>query len=148
MTYTVQLDIPAFRTSFPEFASLVTYPTEQITFWATIAEQMVPQRVWKNLWTQGVSLYVAHEITLAAQNATSAANGGVPGTSGGIANSKAVGSVSVGYDSTVTSEKDAGWWNLTNYGKQFFRLVQIFGAGAIQLTGRGAFPNYPGQIFE
>lgn len=138
--YTVQLDVGAFRTAFPEFANTVTYPTEQINFWATIAEQQVPQRVWRNLWSQGVQLYVAHEITLAAQNAKASANGGVPGTSGGIANTKTVGQVSVGYDTASTAEKDAGWWNLTNYGKQFFRLAQMFGAGAIQLVGCGV-PN-------
>lgn len=85
------------------------------------------------MWEQGVKLYVAHEITLAAQNQKAAATGGSPGQSGGIANSKTVGSVSVGYDTTSTAEKDAGWWNLTNYGKQFIRLARIFGAGAIQL---------------
>ena len=133
---TPQLNIPAFRTAFPEFSDTVKYPTEMITFWAVLAEQQVPCRIWKALWTQGVSLYVAHEITLASQNVKSAANGGVPGTSGGIATEKTVGSVSVGYDAQTTTEKDAGWWNLTTYGKQFIRLARIFGAGAIQLTGR------------
>lgn len=126
-------DVGVFRTQFPEFASTVTYPTPQIEFWAELAEMQVRQCIWKNAWQKGVSLYVAHEITLAAQNAKAATSGGVPGTSGGIANNKQVGNASVGYDTTSTAEKDAGWWNLTNYGKQFFRLSQIFGMGAIQL---------------
>lgn len=130
------MDIPAFRTAFPEFQNTVTYPSEMITFWATIAEQQVLACVWRTMVTQSVQLYVAHEITLAAQNAKLAASGGVPGTSGGVANTKTVGSVSVGYDSEATSEKDAGYWNLTNYGKQFIRLARIFGAGAIQLIGK------------
>lgn len=135
------MDIPAFRTAFPEFASAVEYPTELITFWATVAEEMVPCRLWKTMWPVGVNLYVAHEITLAAQNNKSAASGGVPGTSGGVPTTKTVGSVSVGYDANTTTEKDAGYWNLTNYGKQFIRLARIFGAGAIQLVGRA----YPGM---
>jgi hypothetical protein len=143
-----QLDISLFRKQFPEFKDTVKYPTEQVTFWATVAEEMVPCRIWRGMWTQGVSLYVAHEITLGAQNAQSAANGGVPGTSGGVPNNKAVGQVSVGYDSTVTSEKDAGWWNLTNYGKQFIRLARIFGAGAIQLNGARPVVGFPNQRFE
>jgi hypothetical protein len=126
-------DIGAFRTSFPEFADLVTYPTPMIEFWVGLAVLQVRQCIWKSCWVQGVSLYVAHEITLAAQNQKAALNGGVPGVSGGIANSKTVGSVSVGYDTTSTAEKDAGYWNLTNYGKQFIRLARIFGAQAIQL---------------
>lgn len=127
------MDIAKFRAEFPEFSNTTTYPTSQLEFWASVAERLVRKCVWGDMYEFGVKLYVAHEITLAAQNAKAAASGGVPGTSGGIANSKTVGSVSVGYDSTNTSEKNAGWWNLTNYGKQFYRLMQMFGMGAIQL---------------
>ena len=127
------MDIGAFRTEFPEFADTTVYPTTQITFWAGVAELMVLESVWTTMRTAGVKLYVAHEITLAAQNAKAGKTGGVPGTAGGTANSKTVGSVSVSYDTTSTSEKDAGWWNLTIYGKQFIRLARIFGAAAIQL---------------
>jgi hypothetical protein len=104
-----------------------------ITLWATLAEQQVLQCIWKSSWVLGVNLYVAHEITLAAQNTKAAQVGGTPGSQGGIANNKTVGSVTVGYDANSTTEKDAGFWNLTTYGKQFIRLARIFGAGAIQL---------------
>ncbi len=127
------MDIPAFRTAFPEFADTAVYPTTQISFWAALAEKLVLPSVWGTCRDQGVQLYVAHEITLAAQSKKAAAVGGVPGNQGGIANTKTVGSVTVGYDSTSTSEKDAGWWNLTTYGKQFIRLARIFGAGCVQL---------------
>ena len=123
----------AFRTAFPEFADAVIYPDQMINFWAALAQQQVPQNIWKNMWINGVSLYTAHELTIAAQNQKSAKFGGVPGTSGGIANTKTVGSATVGYDSTTTTEKDAGWWNRTTYGQQFIRLARIFGAGAFQL---------------
>lgn len=122
-----------FRTTFPEFTDAVTYPTPMIDFWAGLAQLQVPPCIWKDCWIQGVSLYTAHELVLAAQNAKTGTIGGVPGVSGGIANTKTVGSVTVGYDTTSTAEKDAGYWNLTNYGKQFIRLARIFGAGAIQL---------------
>lgn len=127
------MDITQFRLDFPEFTDTVRYPSAQITFWATVAEQQVVATIWGNLYTQGVKLYVAHCITLAAQDVKAGSTGGMPGTSGGVPNNKTVGSVSVGYDSTATSEKDAGWWNLTNYGKQFIHLTRIFGAGCIQL---------------
>ena len=127
------MDVGAFRSEFPEFADTVKYPTPMISFWATLAEQQVLQCFWKNTWATGVKLYVAHEITLAAQSAKAAQVGGVPGSQGGIPNTKTVGSVTVGYDANTTSEKDAGYWNLTTYGKQFIRLARIFGAGAIQL---------------
>ncbi len=127
------MNIPAFRTSFPEFADTTVYPTEMIQFWVVIAEAQVLQNIWKALWPQGVNLYVAHEITLAAQNAKAAQMGGSPGQQGGIAQSKTIGSVTVNYDAQTSNEKDAAYWNLTTYGKQFIRLVRIFGAGCIQL---------------
>lgn len=127
------MDVGAFRTEFPEFADTTTYPTTMVNFWAGIAELQVRESIWKDMVTVGVKLYVAHEITLAAQNAKAGKQGGVPGVQGGIANNKSVGSVTVGYDSQSNSEKDAGYWNLTNYGKQFIRFARIFGAGAISL---------------
>ena len=129
----ISLDIPQFRTQFPEFADTVAYPTPMITFWAEFAEMQLPKTVWCEAWPTGVSLYVAHEITLARQNAKIAQVGGMPGTTGGVANNKTVGGATVGYDSTATSEKDAGYWNLTNYGKQLIRLIRLFGARAVQL---------------
>ncbi len=127
------MDIAAFRTAFPEFGDAIAYPDATITFWAELAEMQVLSSVWCNARTKGVYLYVAHEITLAAQNAKVAGYGGAPGTFGGVANNKTVGGATVGYDSQATSEKDAGYWNLTNYGKQFIRLARIFGARPIQL---------------
>jgi hypothetical protein len=129
----VQLDIGAFRTAFPEFADVNAYPTAQITFWAELAELQLRQCVWRRLWSKGVQLYVAHEITIAAQSAKTGKNDGAPGTFGGVANNKAVGEASVGYDSQSTSEKDAGFWNLTNYGKQLYRLMMMVGSGGVQL---------------
>lgn len=128
------MDNAQFRKDFPEFADPVKYPDSQITFWGSVAEKLVSLDAWGiDMRPTGVELYVAHEITLAGQNSAAGANGGVPGSSGGIASSKTVGSVSVSYDSANTSEKDAGWWNLTTYGKQYIRLARMFGAGCMQL---------------
>lgn len=126
-------DITAFRAAFPEFTDAAVYPDAQINFWAGVAMELLPLCVWGTKWGFATQLYVAHEITMASQNVKTANAGGAPGTFGGVASSKAVGGASVGYDSNVTSEKDAGWWNLTNYGKQLYRLIQIFGARCIQL---------------
>ncbi len=125
--------IADFRAEFPEFSDTAVYPDAQITFWASVAERMVLLDIWCDMYDVGVKLYVAHEITLAAQNKKAATAGGPPGLIGGVPQSKTVGSVSVSYDSQNTSEKNAGWWNLTNYGKQFYHLVSLFGAGCIQL---------------
>jgi hypothetical protein len=129
----IQTNIDLFRRSFPEFQDTTKYPNEMVTFWATIAEAQVRKCAWGAMWSQGVQLYIAHECVMAAQNVKAAKVGGAPGQQGGIANSKTVGSVSVAYDSQANSEKDAGWWNKTTYGQQFFRLRGIAGAGVIQL---------------
>lgn len=132
-------NVPAFRVSFPEFADEVAYPNQLINLWVNLASAMVNQNVWKTQWTVGVSLYVAHELVMSAQNSKTAKAGGPPGVTGGIANTKTVGSVTVGYDTTSTAEKDGGYWNLSNYGKQFLRLARIFGAGVVQINGCRTF---------
>lgn len=127
------MDITRFRQSFPEFGDFSVYPDELICFWSNVAELQVRECIWKKMWCTGVMLYTAHEVTLAVQNINAANVGGTPGLSGGVPNQKTVGAASIGYDSQANSEKDGGYWNLTNYGKQFLRLVKIFGAGATQL---------------
>lgn len=127
------MNVAAFRTNFPEFSDTAAYPSAQITFWSTIAEKQLPYNIWTDMWDNAVQLYTAHEIVIARQNVQAANAGGSPGQSGGIANNKTVGSVSVGFDANTQSEKNAGWWNRTTYGQQLYRLMLLFGAGCIQL---------------
>jgi hypothetical protein len=134
-----EFQIEIFRQDFPEFSDLAIYPTSTILFWSGLATSLLSQQIWGTTWIYAVSLYVAHEMTLAGLNQQAGAAGGTPGVNGGIANNKTVGGASVGYDTQSTAEKNAGYWNLTNYGKQLYRLIQIFGAGCIQING-GRFP--------
>lgn len=127
------MDVAEFRTEFPEFSDTSVYPSTMILSKSFVAELQVLECTWKRMRQYAVKLYVAHELTISSQNVKAAKVGGVPGTSGGIANTKTVGSVTVGYDSNTSTEKDAGWWNRSTYGQEFIRLARIFGAGAIQL---------------
>jgi hypothetical protein len=127
------VDPDHFREDFPEFASIVTYPTTMVQFWLDVASQMVRQQVWGQQYKLGVELYTAHNLVLEAQAARAVAVGGVPGVSSGPINNKSVDKVSTGYDTTVASEEKAGAWNLTVYGTRFYRLMLMFGAGGIQL---------------
>ena len=126
-------DVAAFRKTFPEFNDTEKYSTPIVDFWVGFITQQLDPNIWNNSWTMGVSLYLAHELTIARQNVQAAEVDGTPGQQGGIATSKTVGSVTVQYDAQSMSEKDAGYWNLTTYGKQFIRLARIFGARAVQL---------------
>lgn len=129
----MSFSIEEFRTRFPEFTDTSTYPDALLNSWGAVAVSLVNCRLWRSQTQLGIDLYVAHELTLEAQSIAAAKIGGTPGGQSGVVNSKAVGSVNVAYDTQSTAEKDAGWWNLTAYGKQFIRLARIFGAGAVQL---------------
>lgn len=118
-----------FRAIFPEFADRNKYLSAAVQFWLTNAQAQINLAAWGNSYSEGVYLYTAHQLAVAGSAGKS---GGAGPASGPIA-SKAVGSVSVSYDTSSTSESDAGFWNLTNYGKRYYRLVRMFGAGPIQL---------------
>lgn len=123
--------IATFRSTFPEFSDVVKYPDSMLAFWSSLATAQVNPTRWGLQADNGIMLYTAHEVTLAAQNQRASKVGGIPGGVIGPANTKTVGSVTVGYDTAQIEEKDAGWWNLTIYGKQFIRLARIFGSGAV-----------------
>ena len=122
-----------FRTAYPEFSDTGVYPDSLISGWAAVATAMVIPRAWKSQTALGINLYVAHEITLQAQSMNAANVGGTPGNQSGPVNTKTVGSVTVGYDTNQSVEKNAGFFNLTVYGKQFWNLSRLFGMGAVQL---------------
>lgn len=128
-------DKAAFRAAFPEFADTARYPDAMLDFWSGIGERlMFPQKHrWDTVYDYGLQLFVAHNITLAAQNVAASGSGGVPGGVSGPTTSKSVGSVSVSYDAASSIEPNAGHWNLTTYGKMLIHLSRMIGAGGIQV---------------
>jgi hypothetical protein len=50
-----------------------------------------------------------------------------------VVTSKSVDKVSMGYDSSATLNPDAGFWNNSRYGSEFYQLILMFGAGGRQL---------------
>jgi len=127
------INIQQFRTEFPEFEDSGQYTNAMITFWGGVADVMLSKDRWGELYDQGRKLFIAHNIALASNNKASASSGAMPGQSGGITQSKAVGSVSVNYDTASAMELTAGHWNQTLYGRQYIRLVRMVGAGCYQL---------------
>lgn len=125
-----------FRSQFPEFSSPERYPKELLTLYATVGETRLPRAKWCKLWTYGVQLFVAHNVTIAAQNQAAAATGGAPGLQGGVPNSTTVGSLTVSFDATTTNDPAPGAqsYNLTTYGKLLWDLIMIVGSGPIQLA--------------
>lgn len=127
------MDITAFRTTFPEFADEAKYPDTMVTTWATIGETLLNTERWATLYTTGLQLYVAHQITLAYQDLSQANKGRSPGSTGGVIGNKGVGDVSVSYDTHAITLESAGNFNMTRYGREFWNLMMIVGMGGYQL---------------
>ena len=128
-----------FKGHYPEFVCPDTYPASQVQYWLDFAYGMLNAGRWGRQLDVAAELYTAHNIALEARAQKEAANGGIPGGSVGVLNSKSVDKVSAGYDTGAATEAGAGHWNLTIYGTRFIRLAKLFGSGPIQI-GIGVAP--------
>ena len=133
MSGSVSLVVTAsqFRIDLPEFANTTTYTDAQLTRWLTLAQTQLNPLRWADLYVTGIEFWVAHMLALGRKDKMPNAN---PGTSGLIL-SKNVGRVSIDFDTTATSIKNGGPWNLTTYGTQFLWFAQMVGAGGMQVNG-------------
>ena len=137
------MDAPTFRQDFPEFSNTTTYPDTLINFWLNLAIARLNKNVWGQIYTQGLELLTAHYVSIAAQRRKVANVGGQPGGSTGPVSSKSVDKVSIAYDAALAGYEDAGQYNLTTYGTMFYDLVQVVGAGGVQITGYvGPIPGF------
>ena len=125
----MSFSIAAFRANFPEFADDTKYTDAIITFWEGIADKRLNILKWGDLIDEGLQLYTAHHIVLATMNIADVAAGADPGKSSGVISSQSVGGVSVSVDTGASLETNAGYWNETSYGRQFYRLIQTVAAG-------------------
>lgn len=119
--------VAQFRADFPEFADATKYPDASVNFWLNIAATRLDPVRWADMLDPGTELFVAHQVVLSARNAKSAGVTVAP-----IA-SKSVDKVSVSYDTSAVRLDNAGHWAATNYGQQFWQLLQMAGAGGVQL---------------
>lgn len=127
------MDPAQFVTDFPEFGSTPLYPVSAITFWLTVAEQMVNASLWQGMTNLGIELYAAHNLVLEAQALRTSRNRIPGGISQGPISAKSVDKVSVAFAVEAAAEDGAGQYNLTIYGTRYYRFTQIFGAGGVQL---------------
>lgn len=127
------MDIAAFRSAFPEFANEQKYPDPMLTFWSELGTLLLNEERWGDLLTHGLYLYVAHNITLATIDMSSGDAGRTPGLTAGIITNKTVGDVSVSYDVNSVALENAGNYNMTKYGREFWQLMNIVGMGGAQV---------------
>lgn len=128
----------AFRAVMTAFADPGLFPDPQVQFWLDQAEKQLPATRWGDLLDMGVMLLTAHRLTLAAAAAKAAdGTGGMDAAQGGIVSeAKTVGGInkSIGRaGAAATGDVNAGQYNDTSYGKQYWALVQSVGVGGMVL---------------
>ena len=123
-----------FRTTFPQFSNATTYPDIPIQMRLNLVDAMMSEsRFGTDVFPYVACLFVAHYLALSVADNRSAATGGAGGVNTGIMTAKSVDKVSASYDASNTLNPDAGFWNNTRYGSEFWEYLMMFGAGAIQL---------------
>ncbi|KFC07532.1 phage protein [Trabulsiella guamensis ATCC 49490] len=122
-----------FRADFPEFADKTRYPDASVNFYLLQADTILNQDVLGDQFVYLSELFTAHYTELRGRNLAAASAGGVSTAGSGVAASKSVDKVSVSYDNSGTINPDAGFWNKTGYGQEFFWWWSMFGAGGRQL---------------
>ena len=121
-----------FLSMFPEFGNEAFFPVVLVTTWLQQSANFVNASRWCDAYVLGVCLYTAHQLALSRRNMVEGQGSGLLGNVG-VVSSKSVGGVSKGYDTATGKIEEAGFFNLTTYGQQFYRLACIFGSGGAQL---------------
>lgn len=122
-----------FRRDFPQFADTTKYPDPVIQFRLYLADTLIDGSAMGDMFPYLVELFVAHYMVLYAADSASEAVGGAGGASSGVVASKSVDKVSVSYDNSSTLNADAGFWNYSRYGAEFYQMLMLFGYGGVQL---------------
>jgi hypothetical protein len=135
-----------FVVDFPAFADANQYPVSSIQMYLTLAKASLSAGRFAQYLNHAMELYTAHFLTLDRMDEKSTSTGGIPGQQGGQLASKSLGGASITYDTSGSVEPGGGHWNLTTFGKRYYRLVMLAGMGGVQITG-AQLPNgspFPG----
>lgn len=127
------LDESTFRQTMPAFASVDDYPSAQFNFYLKLGVKLLPESRWDDLLDDGLTFFVAHYLVLYARDMSFVDIGGIGGKVVGNETAKSIDGVSKSMDVSGVLMTDAGHWNQTIFGIQFYQLMQMIGAGGIQL---------------
>ncbi len=122
-----------FRRDFPQFSDATKYPDPVISFRLNLADVLIDGSAMGDMFPYLAELFAAHYMVLHAADTAAGALGGAGGATSGVVTSKSVDKVSVSYDNGSTLNADAGFWNFSRYGAEFWQMLQMFGYGGIQL---------------
>lgn len=131
MVNPMPLTVEAFRETFPELTA-DKYPDSAVKIRLALANKFFAADRFddEQVREHVMGLYAAHYLT--AHGSSASGGNGASGTLG-VVSSKSVDGASVSYDTSTGTEEGAGFWNLTLYGRELYQLMQIFGAGGIQI---------------
>lgn len=122
-----------FRRDFPQFSDTSKYPDPVISFRLNLADMLIDGSAMGDMFPYLAELFVAHYMVLHAADTAAGAVGGAGGATSGAVASKSVDKVSVSYDNSTTLNADAGFWNFSRYGAEFWQILMLFGMGGVQL---------------
>lgn len=122
-----------FVDDFPEFSDDVAFPVHRVSIRIDLSNVFVRTFGLSDTVVRHLrGLYTAH--FLAAQGPSSDAGTLEKGAQGsGIVSSKGVDGASISFDTSTGTEEGAGFWNLTLYGREYWQLIQMLGAGGVQI---------------
>ena len=123
------MDVGTFRTILPAFADPGLYSGSAISYWMGVGMARFNPLVWGNNLNEGLLYFIAHNLAIAT---IAGKAGALNGT--GIVASKSVGPASISYDNNIGMIDGAGAYNLTIYGRLFYQLSQLVGAGGLQIS--------------
>ncbi|SBV95538.1 conserved hypothetical protein [uncultured delta proteobacterium] len=131
------LTVQGFRESFPQFTEEL-FPDGRVSFYLNLAGKQLDRARWDDWWLEGCYLHAAHDLTLEREAIKSKdGTGGITAAAGPVVStSKAVGGVSKSEGRAGTASSDdpeAGEYNLTWYGKKYWKMRHMVGAGGLQL---------------
>ncbi len=128
------LSVQGFREAFPQFDEEL-FPDARVGFFLTLAGKLLAEERWRDLWPEGCYLHAAHHLTLErAATRSGDGAGGMDAAAGPVLSvKKRVGDVSLEESraGAATASSAAGHWSDTVYGKQYWQLAQIVGAGGL-----------------
>lgn len=127
-----QMTAADFRALRPAFADASKFTDASVNLYLNMAWKLLPERRWGELLPLGYQLYAAHYLAMDEQTARMAASGGVGAITGPVSR-KELGPAVVTYDTAAAQLRNAGVFNLTPYGIQFWQLARMVGIGPIQL---------------
>ncbi len=123
----------SFREEMPAFADITQYPSFQFNFYLNLGKKLLREERWGHTLDYGLTLFIAHYLTLYKRAMGAASIGGDAGKIVGMKHRNQLMVFQNAMDVSGVLIADAGHWNQTTFGVQFYQLLMMAGAGGIQL---------------